>query len=442
MGVVQTRAARAANAESAGDATAPKAFAFATLPGDVQCAVLAGMPASDLRRMSLSCKAIRARIRSPAFAKARAATMDCARALVAVDVVMPGIVRDRECTRVTGAAPDAGLLISGGGYGPDVQETTACWLLSDGAARRCAPMPGDRTFYSGCAWLGEEMVVIGGQMRDDGGYDRDDVDTDETAEVWAYHPGRDAWRELAPLPIFGGLGTCACGVVAGRLVVCGGAGTDIGLLINDVAHAYDADRDAWQRIEDMPGGGRYGIACAVHDGKLLVAGGRAPYGERLDELYIYDGTTWTQGPNMPRGGSHNRGVVLDGKFYVMGGFWEADNSRGVLVYDIRDGTWEDGPRLNLCIGPIGGAVAYDGMIVVLPSRRTGADYAERARVQDHIHGGRREEERLYAWWPALGAGIGHSWVELYDIPAPIHPSTAPVFCAVDGGKAMPPTLLL
>ena len=383
--------------------------------------------------MSLSCKAIRARIRSPAFAKTRAATMDCARALVAVDVVMPGIVRDRECTRVTGAAPDAGLLVSGGGYGPDVQETTACWLLSDGAARRCAPMPGDRTFYSGCAWLGEEMVVIGGQMRDDGGYDRDDVDTDETAEVWAYHPGRDAWRELAPLPIYGGLGTCACGVVAGRLVVCGGAGTDIGLLINDVAHAYDADRDAWQRIEDMPGGGRYGIACAVHDGKLLVAGGRAPYGERLDELYIYDGTTWTQGPNMPRGGSHNRGVVLDGKFYVMGGFWEADNSRGVLVYDIRDGTWEDGPRLNMCIGPIGGAVAYDGMIVVLPSRRTGADYAEESKIA---------EDRLYAWWPALGAGIGHSWVELYDIPAPIHPSTAPVFCAVDGGKAMPPALLL
>ena len=436
----ETRASRAVNAGSAGDATSPKTFAFATLPGDVQCAVLAGLPASDLRRISLSCKAIRARIRSPAFAKARAATMDCARALVAVD----GRARDRWCTRVTGAAPDAGLLISGGYAGPDVQETTACWLLSDGAARRCAPMPGDRTFYSGCAWLGEEMVVIGGQTRDDGGYDRDDVDTDETAEVWAYHPGRDAWRELAPLPIYGGLGTCACGVVAGRLVVCGGAGTDIGLLINDVAHAYDADRDAWQRIEDMPGGGRYGIACAVHDGKLLVAGGRAPYGERLDELYIYDGTTWTQGPNMPRGGSHNRGVVLDGKFYVMGGFWEADNSRGVLVYDIRDGTWEDGPRLNLCIGPIGGAVAYDGMIVVLPSRRTGAHYAERARVQDHIHGagGRREEDRLYAWWPARGTGFGQSWVELYDIPEPIHALTAPVFCAVDGGKAMPPTLLL
>lgn len=431
MGIVQTRASRAAKAGSASDATSPKAFAFATLPGDVQCAVLAGMPASDLRRISLSCKAIRARIRSPAFAKTRAATMDCARALVAVDVVMPGIARDRECTRVTGTAPDAGLLISGGYAGPDVQETTACWLLSDGAARRCAPMPGDRTVSSGCAWLGEEMVVIGGQTRDD-------VEIDETAEVWAYHPGRDAWRELAPLPLYGGLGYCACGVVAGRLVVCGG----VGKWINDAAHAYDADRDAWEQIENMPGGGRYGIACAVHDGKLLVAGGRRPYGTRSDELYIYDGTTWTRGPNMPQRGSHNRGVVLDGKFYVMGGFWEANNSRGVFVYDIRDGTWEDGPWLNLCIGPIGGAVSYDGMIVVLPSRRTSAEHEERSRVQHRLYGARREEDRLYAWWPALGAGIGHSWVEFYDIPEPIHALTAPVFCAVDGGKAMPPTLLL
>ncbi|KAH8057979.1 serine/threonine kinase [Aureococcus anophagefferens] len=272
-----------------------------------------------------------ARLRSPAFAKARAAAIDDARAPVAVDVVMPGILSGRRCTRAKGAAPDAGLIISGGYAGRmDGSET---WLLSEeeGAARRCATMPGDRTTSSGFAWLGEELVVIGGQSRKWQSlhpYERPlDTRADEVAEVWAYHPGRDAWRELAPLPIYGGLGDMACGVLKdGRLIVCGGAGStpdyDGCVIPVDQATAYDADSDTWTKIENMPGGERYGMASVVHDGKLFVFGGRYEDNERSNRLCIYDGKTWKRGQQAPFGGSHQHGVIFDGKFYLLGGYWD------------------------------------------------------------------------------------------------------------------------
>jgi len=450
--------------EDAPEVDPPKqSFAFALLPQDVQCAVLARLPAADLRRASLSCKALRARVRSPAFAKARAAAVDDARAPVAVDVVMPGILRGRRCTRVQGAAPDAGLLISGGYAGRmDGSET---WLLSEGAARRCATMPGDRTTSSGFAWLGEELVVIGGQSRKWQSlhpYERPlDTRADEVAEVWAYHPGRDAWRELAPLPIYGGLGDMACGVLKdGRLIVCGGAGStpdyDGCVIPVDRATAYDADRDTWTKIEDMPGGERYGIASGVDDGKLFIFGGRYEDNERSNELFIYDGKKWKRGKQAPFGGSHQHGVIFDGKFYLIGGYWdtgededEDGNFMGwdksvVMVYDIRGDSWANGPMMNQCIGGIAGAARCGGMIVVLPERRYSDEDEARAKVHDRIYGGLREEDHIYAWWPARGIGTPTSgnWVELWDIPKAVRRASGPVFCAIDDGKPMPPAMLL
>jgi hypothetical protein len=425
----------------------------------VQCAVLARLPAADLRGVVVVCKALRARVRSPAFAKARAAAIDDARAPVAVDVVMPGILRGRQCARVNGAATDAGLIISGGYAGRmDGSET---WLLSEGAARRCAMMPGDRTSASGFAWLGEEMVVIGGQCREWQSlppyeWPRD-TRADDVAEVWAYHPGRDAWRELAPLPIYGGLGDMACGVLKdGRLIVCGGAGStpdyDGCVIPVDRATAYDADRDTWTKIEDMPGGERYGIASGVDDGKLFIFGGRYEDNERNDQLFIYDGKKWTRGAQAPFGGSHQHGVIFDGKFYLIGGYWDTGEDEGpwdktlVLVYDIRGDFWAPGPRLNPCIGGIAGAARCGGMIVVLPERRYSDEDEARAKVHDRIYGGPREEDHIYAWWPARGIRFAEgpitNWVELWDIPKAVRRASGPVFCAIDDGKPMPPAMLL
>jgi hypothetical protein len=436
------------------------------LPQDVQCAVLARLPAADLRGVVVVCKALRARVRSPAFAKARAAAIDDARAPVAVDVVMSGILRGRQCARVKGAATDAGLLISGGYAGPgtDGSET---WLLSEGAARRCATMPGDRTSSSGFAWLGEELVVIGGQCREWQSvhpYERPwDTRADDVAEVWAYHPGRDAWRELAPLPIYGGLGHTACGVLKdGHLIVCGEYGStpdyDGCVIPVDQVTAYDADRDTWLSIENMPGGERYGMASGVYDGKLFVFGGRDEDNERSNRLCIYDGKTWTFVRDAPFGGSHQHGVIFDGKFYLIGGYWDTGEDEDedgnflgwdktiVLVYDIRGNSWAVGPFLNLCIGGIAGAARCGGMIVVLPERRYSDEDEARAKVHDRIYGGPREEDHIYAWWPARGIGNAEgpiaNWVELWDIPKAVRRASGPVFCAIDDGKPMPPAMLL
>ncbi|KAK7235303.1 hypothetical protein SO694_00068199 [Aureococcus anophagefferens] len=78
-------------------------------------------------------------------------------------------------------------------------------------------------------------------------------------------------------------------------------------------------RDTWTKIEDMPGGERYGIASGVDDGKLFIFGGRYEDNERSNELFIYDGKKWKRESKLPSGGSHQHGVIFDGKFYLIGG---------------------------------------------------------------------------------------------------------------------------
>ncbi|KAH8098117.1 serine/threonine kinase [Aureococcus anophagefferens] len=452
---------------------------YGALPRDVALARLKHAPRRRRRQERRACVAkvayneVRVGDRGVVVGPCMQPEMQNAAKRVLVDFGRKGVYNYHVDTQLTcvhgdeeapeGAAPDAGLLISGGYAGRmDGSET---WLLSEGAARRCATMPGDRTTSSGFAWLGEELVVIGGQSRKWQSlhpYERPlDTRADEVAEVWAYHPGRDAWRELAPLPIYGGLGDMACGVLKdGRLIVCGGAGStpdyDGCVIPVDQATAYDADSDTWTKIEDMPGGERYGIASGVDDGKLFIFGGRYEDNERSNELFIYDGKKWKRGKQAPFGGSHQHGVIFDGKFYLIGGYWDTaeDEDEGwnfmgwdksvVMVYDIRGDSWANGPMMNQCIGGIAGAARCGGMIVVLPERRYSDEDEARAKVHDRIYGGLREEDHIYAWWPARGIGTPTSgnWVELWDIPKAVRRASGPVFCAIDDGKPMPPAMLL
>ena len=142
----------------------------------------------------------------------------------------------------------------------------------------------------------------------------------------------------------------------------------------------------------------------------------------------------------------------DGKGTYVGGYWDTgeddDDFVGwdktmVFVYDIRGNFWTTGPSLHPCIGGIAGAARFGDMIVVLPSRRYSDEDAARAKVHDRIYGGPREEDHIYAWWPARGNGITHGdWVELWDIPKAVRRASGPVFCAIDDGKPMPPAMLL
>jgi N-acetylneuraminic acid mutarotase len=166
---------------------------------------------------------------------------------------------------------------------------------------------------------------IGSKLYFSGGYVTAGNLPDATTALWAYDYSNDRMIKKANLPIFSAEGVS--GVINGKLYVlpgaCNGNGyPNPGFCAEEQTrrfYRYDPATNTWVARRRAPHYHRQG-AAAVIDGKFYVAGGFAGFGTPVTALDVYDPVTdtWRTLAPIPTGGVAN-GAGLNGQFYVVVG---------------------------------------------------------------------------------------------------------------------------
>ena len=204
------------------------------------------------------------------------------------------------------------------------------------------------------ARIGKRIYVVGGF---------DEATGRTTAAAARYDIARDAWKQVAPMPI--GVNHPTATSHRGRLYVHGGF-TDRGSLAGATAalQRYDPDEDRWKLLpeSDTP---RAAHALATIGGKLYAAGGANSTSDKLTSLEVYDFSEreWTPGPGMDVGRNHVAGAVTQGRVYVMGG--RPGNLDVVERYDPKRHRWRtvaplETPRSGFSAGVVRGMIVAFG----------------------------------------------------------------------------------
>lgn len=208
-----------------------------------------------------------------------------------------------------------------------------------------AAMPKPRAGAAVAALNGQLYVVSG----------MDDSGTTDAVDV--YDPATDNWTTRARIPTARmGAGAAVSG---GKLYVFGGCGRnsegnhDCRVGTTNALEVYDPQSNAWTAKAPMPTP-RSGMAAAVLDGKLYVAGGLGPCPPcpGYSSLEVYDPLTDTWDVSrapMPVALSVAGGAAVNGKFYVAGGNNGSNSElRGTNllgIYDPAIDKWEIGAPL-------------------------------------------------------------------------------------------------
>jgi N-acetylneuraminic acid mutarotase len=175
-------------------------------------------------------------------------------------------------------------------------------------------------------WYSNGVGKIGNRLYFSGGYNEHDSPNSFTNQLWAYDYAHDRMIARANLPIFSAEGVS--GVIDGKLYVLPGACSG-------------------DRYPDLPG------YCAV---------------EPTRRFYRYDPATNTwvtrrQAPHFHRQGA---AAVIDGKFYVAGGFLNqsSDPTAALDVYNPATNTWSTLAPLPTAGGARGAALGGQFYVVV------------------------------------------------------------------------------
>ncbi len=190
--------------------------------------------------------------------------------------------------------------------------------------------------------------VINGVLYVAGGY----FGGTPTNTLFAYTPSSNTWTTRAPMPAAGGCG--ASGVIAGKLYVyttdCAGPG---------VFQRYDPATNQWVLLR-APQGHLHGAAGVV-DGKFYLAGGFNGF-TRSRVLDSYDPVSgfWTTRAPMPGERVFAAGAGLNGLFYVVSGAGSCPIlCQGQYVYDPKGDRWREKPAEGT-FGRTSHAVAVTG----------------------------------------------------------------------------------
>lgn len=294
----------------------------------------------------------------------------------------------------SGAAVVGGrLYVMGGHAGTDLHATREVFSyhLASDSWQRHADMPSPVTHWNAAVQEERWIWVVGGYEGDHPGH--------AVRASWRYDTLRDAWQEGPPLPelrasgglaqlggrlhYFGGLGAdrstnhadhwvhelrpgeqdpafggweplaplpvprahFAVAVLDGFVYAIGGqlhhdvpevGGEDMDFSDQRVVHRYDPTADAWEEVAPLPARRSHTeSAAAVHDGTILLAGGRnnAPSwperiargfstrirGERWVTRYDPARDAWTRVGRLPVELYTPAGGVVDGTYVVTGG---------------------------------------------------------------------------------------------------------------------------
>ena len=177
---------------------------------------------------------------------------------------------------------------------------------------------------------------------------------EELPTVEMYDPDIDTWTQKADMPTSRNTHTC---VVDGKIYAIGGNSSKIKSLRLDTVEVYDPITDRWAKAKNM-NQARAGAAVSVVDGKIYVMGGTGlPLipnhpGPFLSSIEVYNPrkNDWREIGNMPTAKSGHTASVINGKIYVMGGyFWNrgqrTTDFKTIEIYDPRTGRWSQRPDM-------------------------------------------------------------------------------------------------
>ncbi|MFL5495480.1 MAG: Kelch repeat-containing protein [Gemmatimonadales bacterium] len=180
--------------------------------------------------------------------------------------------------------------------------------------------------------------VIGGKLYLSGGVQ--DIDQDRSIALpylFVYNPQRDTWTRKANLPHK--MSSGVTGVINGKLYVLPGVCTDCsGGTRTRRFYRYDPAMNAWSSLPWAPHQHAEG-AGGVINGKFYVAGGYDSV-TTISLLDVYDPVTnkWTTKAPMPTVRAWISGAVLNKKLFILGGQGAADLAT-VEAYDPATNTW-------------------------------------------------------------------------------------------------------
>ncbi|MBI4660184.1 MAG: hypothetical protein HY735_15195 [Verrucomicrobia bacterium] len=219
------------------------------------------------------------------------------------------------------------------------------------------PMPTALTHLGG-AVLNGKLYVLGGH-----------TGSSHANTVFVYDPTSDTWTSKAPMPV--GLSSVKAAVINDKIYLEGEeSGGTYHFLI------YNSATDTWTQKLTVPRSPptNFGIVASVGaiDGKFYAAGGQVS-GQvtGLDVLRVYDpvADAWTLKAPMPSARTQGGGAVVNGRFYVIGGFQPGAVGGGdrasVFEYDPGSDSWLTKTSMptwrgESAVGVIGGKIYVAG----------------------------------------------------------------------------------
>ena len=193
--------------------------------------------------------------------------------------------------------------------------------------------------------------------------------TGPTAAHHALDLASGTWTAEAPLPL---------ARHHPQLVSFMGSLFCIGGFASHAAGAWQMKRDVWRldgtegkwlAAPEMPAPNGESVAGVIRN-RLHLVGGRQPSGDRnLDwndhadtgAHWIFDGTNWTDSAPMPTARNSAAGVVVDGRFHIVGGRTVSGGNTAVHeAYDPWSDRWERlAPMPKAQAGLAAGAVGHE-----------------------------------------------------------------------------------
>ena len=177
---------------------------------------------------------------------------------------------------------------------------------------------------------------------------------EELSTVEMYDPDTDTWTQKADMPTPRQTNTCA---VDGKIYAIGGTSSEIKSFRLDTVEVYDPATDRWTKAKNM-NHARAGAAVSVVDGKIYVMGGTGlPMiinhpGPFLSSIEVYEPkrNNWTEVGDMPTAKAGHTASVINGKIYVMGGYFRSQGQgttdfKTIEIYHPRFGRWTQKPDM-------------------------------------------------------------------------------------------------
>jgi N-acetylneuraminic acid mutarotase len=203
---------------------------------------------------------------------------------------------------------------------------------------------------AGAAVVNGLVYVMGGSQR----YNVTDIEFSYRAinATEAYNPAIDTWSQKASMPT--SRDNFGVAVYQNKIYCIGGRSFSATKYnTTNVNEVYDPETDSWQTKTPMPTA-RSSIEANVVDGKFYLIGGyessSISYGSAKVEVYDPVADTWTTGSPIPTAVGGYASAVVNGKIYVISGsVGESAMTNLTQIYDPKTDKWSFGAPIPMSV---------------------------------------------------------------------------------------------